>query len=98
MRPTDLFRHETRQQSERTKRIYAWFELAHTFVDFLAAMFFLVGSILFFWTATETLAIWLFVVGSVLFGVKPTLKVIREVRMLRVGDMSDLADREDNEP
>ncbi|SPJ23534.1 YrhK family protein [Palleronia abyssalis] len=89
-----LFRHENRQNSERSKRLYAATELAYTIVDFTAAFSFLIGSILFFWQETETAAIWLFVIGSACFALKPTIRFGRELKLAAMGDESDLAKRE----
>lgn len=88
-----LFSHENRERNAETRRVFAAFELAHTIVDFLAAFSFLAGSILFFWPAWETPAIWLFVVGSVFFAVKPTLRLVRELKLATMGREQDLADR-----
>ncbi|MEQ8895880.1 MAG: YrhK family protein [Roseovarius sp.] len=88
-----LFRHENRQRSERSRRLYAAYEIAHTIVDFSAAVSFLIGSVLFFWKESETAAIWFFVVGSVLFCVKPTLRLAREVHLLWLGRVEQLARR-----
>ncbi|ETX14158.1 N-acetyl-gamma-glutamyl-phosphate reductase [Roseivivax halodurans JCM 10272] len=90
-----LFRHETRQQSAETRRLYARYEVAHTIVDFLAAFLFLVGSVLFFWKALETAAIWCFVIGSVFFCVKPTLRLAREIHLWRIGRTDTLARAEE---
>ncbi|WP_425098135.1 YrhK family protein [Tropicibacter sp. S64] len=88
-----LFSHENRQKTTETRRLFAAFEIAHTIVDFLAAFCFLIGSILFFWPVYETPAIWLFVIGSFFFAMKPTLKLIREVKLAAMGDADDLAQR-----
>ncbi|KZY34499.1 hypothetical protein A3731_19010 [Roseovarius sp. HI0049] len=88
-----LFRHENRQRSERSRRLYAVYEMVHTIVDFSAAVSFLVGSVLFFWKETETAAIWCFVAGSVLFCVKPTLRLAREIHLLKLGHVDELARR-----
>ncbi|CUH78258.1 YrhK family protein [Tropicibacter naphthalenivorans] len=88
-----LFTHENRQKTDRSRRLYAAFEIAHTIVDFLAAICFLIGSILFFWKAYETPAIWLFVIGSAFFALKPTLRLIRELKLAAMGDAEDLAER-----
>lgn len=88
-----LFSHENRERSDETRRIYAAFEIAHTMVDFAAAMCFLVGSVLFFYPDYQTPAIWLFVVGSVFFALKPTLRLVRELKLAAMGDSEDLADR-----
>ncbi len=88
-----LFSHQNRERSEKARRTYAAFELAHTLVDFLAAICFLIGSILFFWPVYETAAIWLFVVGSFFFAMKPTLRLVRELKLAAMGDAEDLANR-----
>jgi len=90
-----LFQHHNRQKSAESRRIYAIYELAYTIVDFAAATCFVIGSILFLWKAYETPAIWLFVIGSVCFALKPTIRMVREFRLLELGDTDDLADRYD---
>ncbi len=88
-----LFQHHNRQDSAESRRVYAMFELAYTITDFTAASAFLIGSILFFWAEYETAAIWLFVIGSICFCLKPTLRLIREIKLLKMGDTDDLAKR-----
>ncbi len=89
-----LFRHENREASEQAKALYARYEIAHTAVDFAAAILFLVGSFLFFREDTQYAATWLFVIGSACFALKPTLRLIREIRLYRMGKLQTLADRE----
>lgn len=84
---------DKRHVSAETRRVYAIFELLHTLADFAAAFLFLIGSILFLWTETESVAVWMFIVGSVFFCLKPTLKLIREVKLASIGDTEDLASR-----
>ena len=91
-----LFRHENRQASERTRRVYARFELAHTLADFGAAGCFVVGSIMFFSEAWLTTGTWLFLIGSLLFALKPTLRLVREIKLYRMGQIETLADRDFN--
>ena len=88
-----LFRHQNRESSEASRKLYAQFEIAYTVVDFSAALCFIVGSVLFFYESTQIPATWLFLVGSIFFAVKPTLKIIREIKLYRMGDMTDLAER-----
>ena len=88
-----LFHLDNRTKSERSHRLYAAFEIADTIVAFLAAVSFLTGSILFLWQEYETPAIWLFIVGSAFFCLKPTLRLVREIRLASMGDTDDLADR-----
>lgn len=88
-----LFSHENRERSAESRRVFAAFEIAHTIVDFIAAFCFLIGSVLFFWAAWETVAIWFFVVGSACFALKPTLRLVRELKLAAMGDTKDLAER-----
>ena len=90
-----LFQEDNQTRNADTRRIYALFELAYTTVDFLAAICFPIGSILFFWPAYETPAVWFFVVGSVCFCLKPTIRLSREIKLARMGDTEDLAERLD---
>lgn len=81
-----FFQFDAANKSPRHRRIYALYELAHTAVDFTAAMLFLVGSILFFYPKLENWALWCFVIGSAFFALKPTLKIVRELHYLAIGD------------
>lgn len=93
-----LFHPSNPDTSDQARRTYALFELARTGVDFLAAMLFLIGSILFFWNAFETVAVWFFVVGSLCFALKPTLKLWRELRLVRDGKLAEIADASRPDP
>ncbi|QYX57381.1 YrhK family protein [Roseovarius sp. SCSIO 43702] len=88
-----LFHLSNRTRSEKSQRLYAAFEIADTVIAFLAAISFLVGSILFLWQDYETPAIWLFIVGSAFFCLKPTVRLVREIRLASMGDEEDLAKR-----
>lgn len=88
-----LFRHENREASPAARRLYARFEIAHTFVDFSAAACFLTGSVMFFFESWLYPATWLFTIGSVLFAAKLTLKLWREIKLYRMEKITRLADR-----
>lgn len=88
-----FFDPDNRTRSPDHRRIYALYEFAFTFVDFAAAILFLVGSVMFFYSSLEHPALWCFVVGSVCFALKPTIRVVREFHLLAIGDYSDLAER-----
>lgn len=88
-----LFHYENRERNARTQRLYALVEILHTVVDLIAAITFLLGSILFFSPSYETVATWFFVIGSVFFCLKPTLRLVREVKLASIGDTDDLAKR-----
>ncbi len=91
--PFNCFDPVSAHRSERLRNVYAVYELLYTIADFGAAVLFLVGSILFFDEATTYVATWLFVFGSMLFCIKPTLRLIREVHLWRVGSKEELAKR-----
>ena len=44
---------------------------------------FIIGSVLFFKTATVTAGTWLFLIGSVFFAVRPVVHVVRDMHMKR---------------
>lgn len=63
------------------EKIYGYYEMAYTIVDFSAALLFIIGSWMFFypdWTRTGT---WLFLVGSIFFGIRPSLRLAREIHL-----------------
>lgn len=88
-----LFDHRNRERNTDTRRVYAIYEIAHTLADFIAAISFLLGSVLFLWPEKETEAIWLFILGSVFFCVKPSLRMCRELQLWRMGYLERLAER-----
>ncbi len=91
-----MFHPDNRSKSDRHNATYAAFEIAHTVVDFLAALCFVLGSAMFFSDAWETAALWMFLIGSLLFACKPTLRLIRELRLAKLGDWDDITDKHDS--
>ena len=87
----NFFDPDNHTKSAEHKQIYAMCEIAYTVVDFSAAALFVIGSILFFQESTTYIATWLFLVGSVLFGLRPTIKLYREIGYLRLGNHDDIA-------
>ncbi len=87
-----LFDPENSTRSLRHKKIYALYEIAYTIVDVSAALLFVVGSILFFYPTSTDVGIWFFLIGSIFFGLRPTIKLVREFAYLRIGDYTDVAD------
>lgn len=73
--------------------LYAQYELAYTFVDFAAAGLFVVGSLLFFNESTANIATWMFLIGSICFGLKPAIRLVREIHLYRLGDYKALSDQ-----
>lgn len=85
-----LFNPDNHTKSDRHKKIYAFYTLAYTVVDFSAALFFIVGSLLFFHGSTTYIATWLFLIGSIFFGLRPTTTLLRELAYIRAGDYKDV--------
>lgn len=52
--------------------------------DLLIAVFFVVGSILFFRDATATAGTWLFLLGSVMMLIRPMIGLTRRVHLQRL--------------
>jgi hypothetical protein len=76
--------------SSRHRNIYAVYQVAHTAVDFTAAVLFLVGSVMFLYPSVEIPATWCFIIGSAFFMMKPTIRIVRELHFLAIGDITDL--------
>jgi len=70
--------------SRAHRAVYRRYEIAYTSIDLVAGVAFLVGSVLFFWKATETAAIWLFVAGSLFFVLRPVARISRELELARL--------------
>ncbi|MCB1407115.1 MAG: YrhK family protein [Rhodobacteraceae bacterium] len=91
-----IFHPDNRSRSPRHAEIWAAYEIAYTVVDFTAAALFVVGSALFFFASTTYAATWLFLIGSVFFGLKPTLRLIRELKLVALGRPDKVADMFDS--
>lgn len=60
------------------------YEVLSIINDFLIAIWFLIGSILFLFPEYETAAIWLFIVGSFQFLVRPTIRLVSHIHIKRM--------------
>ncbi|OCX66978.1 hypothetical protein BFP70_03935 [Thioclava sp. SK-1] len=89
-----LFHYDQQHGSPRKRRIYAAYELLYTAVDFGAALCFVIGSVMFFSDSWMTPGTWLFLIGSILFAFKPTIRLIREIRLVSMGDVGDVAQKQ----
>lgn len=87
-----LFSPANRSLSPRHAEIWAAYEIAHTFVDFCAAALFVIGSVLFFFEATQIWATWAFLLGSICFALKPTIRLRRELKYLAMGKLDALSE------
>lgn len=59
-----------------------YYETLTTVVEFIAAVLFLVGSILFFHEEYKTTGTWLFLWGSIFFIIRPSLKLAKEIHLI----------------
>jgi hypothetical protein len=86
-----LFDPRKRFSGEYNRKLYAAYEIAYTAVDFGAAIFFVVGSILFLFSSLVPVGTWFFVVGSVFFALRPTIRLVRELSYVADDDYEDAA-------
>lgn len=52
--------------------------------DFLIGIWFLIGSIAFFWPAWEHTGVWLFVLGSAQLIVRPTIRLAHRIHLRQI--------------
>ncbi|WP_298493018.1 YrhK family protein [uncultured Maritimibacter sp.] len=88
-----LFRLSNRQRSEASRTVYARFQLVYTAVDFGASLAFVAGSAMYIIGVADTTVIWVYLAGSLLFAAKPTLRLLREIKLYRMGHVEYLAQR-----
>jgi hypothetical protein len=60
------------------------YEVVSILNDFLIAIWFLAGSILFLWPSQEKVAIWLFIIGSGQFLLRPMLRLASHIHVQRI--------------
>ena len=79
-----LFDHRLRSATEQHADAVRHFEVIRTLVEFLAALAFIIGSVLFFYDSLMVWGTWLFLIGSILFGVRPTIRLLLELHLARL--------------
>lgn len=52
--------------------------------DILIAVWFIIGSILFFWNSTEVIGTWLFLIGSIELLIRPIIRITRNSHLKRI--------------
>ena len=52
--------------------------------DVLTALWFVVGSVLFFWESTQLAATWMFLAGSLEFLARPLIRLARRVHLRQI--------------
>jgi len=76
-----LFDDGLRSASPHHAELVRKYELYRTVVEFLAALTFIVGSIFFFYPKLVFTGTWLFLIGSFLFAVRPSIRLLLELRL-----------------
>ncbi len=79
-----LFNQNLRSATEDHATLVRRYELARTVVEFLAALTFIVGSVFFFYDRLMYAGTWLFVIGSFLFAVRPSIRLMLELHLVRL--------------
>lgn len=59
------------------------YEVLSILNDILIALWFVLGSVLFFWESTTTWGTWLFLAGSIELAVRPVIRLSRHVHLRR---------------
>jgi hypothetical protein len=60
------------------------YEMASIVNDMLIAVWFIIGSLLFFDSATTTAGVWMFLLGSIELAIRPAIRLIRHVHLRHV--------------
>ncbi len=68
------------------------YEVASILNDLLIAVWFVIGSVLFFSDSTATTATWLFLLGSIQLMVRPIIRLTRRIHVQRVSQASAESD------
>ncbi|MGZ8177795.1 YrhK family protein [Williamsia sp. SKLECPSW1] len=64
--------------------------------DFLIAVWFVIGSVLFFWESTTFAATWFFLIGSIQFLVRPAIRLSRRFHIQRIRSAATPTDSDDD--
>lgn len=59
------------------------YEVASMLNDLMTGMWFVVGSIFFFYQSMQTPAIWLFLLGSIQLLIRPIIRIAKDVHLRR---------------
>jgi len=77
--------HESTSLSDRHEhRINEIYEWLHILNDLLIGLYFLIGSILFFYPHWENVGIWLFILGSAQMLIGPVIRTLNKLHVRRV--------------
>ncbi len=77
----EIFAQQNRTITPKHVTTATRYEIARTLVEFLAAVAFIIGSVMFFWASWQDAGTWLFLIGSILFAVRPTVRLAMELHL-----------------
>ena len=60
------------------------YEVLSIINDFMIAIWFLAGSILFLFPSVEKTAVWMFIIGSFQFLIRPTIRLAGHIHLQRI--------------
>ncbi len=79
-----MFDPRLHRASDAHIRVYGFYERLYTCIDLVAALCFVVGSVMFFSEAWLLPGTWLFLLGSLCFTAKPLVRFLREFNLARL--------------
>lgn len=62
------------------------YEFYYNVNDILIALWFIIGSILFFYEATSFAGTWLFLIGSIQLLIRPGIRIVRSVHLRKANE------------
>ena len=87
-----MFDHHLQHLSADVRRVHCFYEKLYVTIDVLAAVCFVVGSVMFFSEAWQIPATWFFLVGSLFFLAKPLSRFLREFHLANLPLPTDTSD------
>jgi len=69
---------------QHERRIHERYEWLHILNDLLISLYFLVGSIFFFYARLQEAGIWLFVLGSAQMAVGPLIRTLNKLHVRNI--------------
>ncbi len=64
--------------------VYGLYEKIYTVIDLVAALAFVIGSVMFFFPAWQITGTWFFLIGSLCFAARPLVRFLREFHLTRL--------------
>jgi len=72
------------QPTRHERKIHEWYEWVHILNDFITALFFIIGSVLFFSPNTVYDGTWLFLIGSCQMIIGPFIRMFNKLHVRHI--------------